>query len=66
MGKIRRGGYILEWFIGDHAPRHIHVYDSKRKFIGRLDLDRMVGIEGWVPDRKLIKLVQELMQEERL
>jgi hypothetical protein len=66
MGKIRRGGYILEWFIGDHAPRHIHVYDSKRKFIGRLDLDRMVGIEGWVPDRKLIKLVQELIQEERL
>ena len=66
MGKIRRGGYILEWFIGDHAPRHIHVYDSKRKFIGRLDLDRMVGLEGWIPDRKLIKLVQELMQEERL
>ena len=66
MGKIRRGGYILERFIGDHAPRHIHVYDSKRKFIGRLDLDRMVGIEGWVPDRKLIKLVQELIQEERL
>jgi hypothetical protein len=46
MGKIRRGGYILEWFIGDHTPRHIHVYDSKRKFIGRLDLDRMVGVEG--------------------
>jgi hypothetical protein len=66
MGKIRRGGYILEWFIGDHTPRHIHVYDSKRKYIGRLDLDRMVGLEGWIPDRKLIKLVQELTQDERL
>ena len=66
MGKIRRGGYILEWFIGDHVPRHIHVYDSKRKFIGRLDVDRMVGLEGWMPDRKLITLIHDLKQERRL
>ena len=66
MGKVRRGGYILEWFIGDHVPRHIHVYDSKRKFIGRLDVDRMVGLEGWMPDRKLITLIRDLKQERRL
>jgi len=66
MGRIRRGGYILEWFIGDHGPRHIHVYDSKHNFIGRLDLDRMVGLEGWMPDRKLIQLIQNLKKEERL
>jgi hypothetical protein len=46
MGKNCRGGYILEWFIGDHGPRHTHVYDSKHNFIGRLDLGRMVGLEG--------------------
>jgi hypothetical protein len=28
MGKVRRSGYILEWFIGDHEPRHIHVYND--------------------------------------
>ena len=66
MGKIRRGGYILEWFIGDHAPRYIHVYDNKRRFIGRLDLDHMVGLEGWMPNRKLISLIQDLRQERRL
>jgi len=66
MGKIRRGGYVLEWFIGDHVPRHIHVYDSKRKFIGRLDVDRMVGLEGWMPDRKLVTLFNDLKQERRL
>ena len=66
MGKIRRGGYILEWFIGVHAPRHIHVYDNKRRFIGRLDLDRMSGLQGWMPDRKLIRLIQDLRQEGRL
>ena len=66
MGKIRRGGYIPEWFIGDHAPRHIHVYDNKRRFIGRLDLDRMSGLQGWMPDRKLVRLIQDLRQEGRL
>ena len=46
MGKVRRSGYILEWFISDHVPRHIHVYNSKRRLIGRFDVDRMVGLEG--------------------
>ena len=27
---------------------------------------RMAGVEGWTPDRKLIKLVQELVREGRL
>jgi len=66
MGKIRRSGYILEWFIGDHEPRHIHVYDSKRRLIGRLDLNRLTGVEGWTPDRKLLKLVADLTNEGRL
>jgi hypothetical protein len=66
MGKIRRSGYIVEWFIGDHVPRHIHVYDSKHKYIGRLDLDRMAGLEGWMPGRKLVKLIQDLRDEGRL
>lgn len=63
MGKILRSGYIIEWFIGDHRPRHVHVYTSKRKLIGRLDIDRMIGIEGWTPDRKLIKLIIDLKHE---
>jgi hypothetical protein len=66
MGKVRRDGYILEWFIGDHVPQHIHVYNSKGKLIGRLDVDRLVGIEGWTPDRKLIKLIADLKNEGRL
>jgi hypothetical protein len=66
MGKIRRSGYILEWFIGDHVPRHIHVYDSKHKLIGRLDVNRLTGVEGWTPDRKLIKLIADLKKEGRL
>jgi hypothetical protein len=31
-----------------------------------LDVDRMVGVEGWSPDRKLMKLIAELKDEGRL
>jgi hypothetical protein len=45
MGRFRRSGYVVEWFIGDHDPRHVHVYDSKGRFLGRLDLEALVGLE---------------------
>ena len=66
MGKVRRSGYVLEWFIGDHRPRHVHVYDAKGRQIGRLDVDRLVGVEGWMPDKKLVKLIEDLRREGRL
>jgi hypothetical protein len=56
----------LEWFIGDHVPRHVHVYDSRHRLIGRLDIDRLAGVEGWTPDRKLIKVIEDLKREGRL
>jgi hypothetical protein len=66
MGKIRRHGFVLEWFIGDHAPRHVHVYNTKGHFLGRFDLKRRVGHEGWQPSKKLLKLINELENEGRL
>ena len=39
---------------------------AKNRLMGRLDVDRMVGVEGWMPDRKLIKLIAELKDEGRL
>jgi hypothetical protein len=42
------------------------VYDAKEWFLGRLDIERMRGIEGWIPSRKLIKGIEELKREGRL
>jgi hypothetical protein len=39
-------GEGIEWFIGDHGPRHVHVYDAKEHFLGRLDIERMRGIDA--------------------
>jgi len=66
MGRIRRNGYVVEWFIGDHDPRHVHVYTAKGRFIGRLNLQTHTGHEGWNPDRKLLKLIADLQKEGRL
>ena len=66
MGKVRRGGYIIKWFIGDHPPRHLHVCDSDEKLLGRLNLETMMGIEGWQPSKKLLQIVADLQREGRL
>jgi hypothetical protein len=39
---------------------------AKGRFIGRLDLQAMRGIEGWKPGRKLVKVIEELRSEGRL
>lgn len=66
MGRVRRYGYVVEWFIGDHVPGHVHVYGSTGRFLGRLDTRDLSGVEGWKPDKKLLKLIAELRKEGRL
>jgi len=66
MGRIRRGGYIITWFVGDHEPRHVHVETAGGKLVGRFDLRTRKGLEGWQPGRKLLQVVAELEKEGRL
>ncbi len=66
MGRIRRGGYIITWWKGDHQPRHVHVETDKGKMLGRLNLETKRGIEGWQPEKKLLSVIAELEKERRL
>jgi hypothetical protein len=66
MGRVRRYGYTVEWFIGDHQPRHVHVYDSKDRFLGRVALHPLKGMKGLKPSRDLLKFIAELQKEGRL
>jgi hypothetical protein len=66
MGKIRRGGYVFEWWIGDHPPRHIHVSDSNGKLLGRIGLDSKKSIDPWKPPRKVIDIIEELQRTGRI
>lgn len=31
MGRKKRGGYLIEWWIGDHLPKHVHVYKDGKE-----------------------------------
>lgn len=66
MGKVRRGGYIIIWWKGDHEPRHVHIRTSNGRKLGRINLATMQGMEGWTPDRKLVVILEELKQEGRV
>ncbi len=65
MGRIKRGGYVFEFWVGDHLPRHVHVYLDHR-LIAKVNLDeRLKVMEGRV-SRRLRKILETLMTEGRL
>ncbi len=62
MGRIRRGGYIFEFWIGDHPPRHAHVLRD-RKLLAKVELDdRFTVMEGKI-DRRIREILKELKKE---
>jgi len=66
MGRVGRAGYIFEWWIGDHAPRHIHVSDRNGNLLGRIALGSMEALDDWKPPKKVIEIIRRLLEENRL
>ena len=64
MARIRRGGYVFVTWIGDHAPRRVHVYGD-RGLVLKWDLEHEVPMEG-VPVKRVLDLIRELQREGRL
>ncbi|MGE4233504.1 MAG: DUF4160 domain-containing protein [Bacteriovoracia bacterium] len=64
MGKIRRGGYVFITRIGDHDPRHVHVYRDGKE-IAKWNLEDWALMNGEV-NSKLLKILEELIKEGEL
>ena len=64
MTKIRRGGYIFVTWVGDHAPRHVHVFRNG-KLVLKWDLDNQRAMSGNAT-RKILDLIRELEAEGEL
>jgi len=45
VGKIRRGGFVILTWKGDHTPRHVHVYRDG-KLVVKWSLDDRVPMKG--------------------
>jgi hypothetical protein len=61
MTKIRRGGYVFLSWVGDHAPRHVHVYRDGW-FVLKWDLDNRRLMAG-APSRRVLALIHQLEGE---
>jgi hypothetical protein len=62
--KIRRGGYIFVGWIGDHSPRHVHVYRDGTLVV-KWDLDAWQPMKGRAGAR-VERLLRELVEEGKL
>lgn len=65
MGKVRRGGYIFEWWVGDYPPRHVHVSDNNGNLLGRVALENMEPLDDWNPPGKVLEIIRQLQDEDR-
>jgi hypothetical protein len=66
MGKVRRGGYMFMWWIGDHPPHHIHVFGKNERLITRVNLETMQAMDIPKIERKIVELIRELQREGRI
>ncbi len=64
MAKVRRGGYIFLSWIGDHSPRHVHVYRDG-ELVVKWDLENSQPMKGQA-NAKVKRLLEELVKEKAL
>ncbi len=64
MPKIRRSGYIFISWIGDHSPRHVHVYRDG-KLVVKWDLDHGQPMKG-AASAQIRRLISALVEEGEL
>lgn len=61
MGKIRRGNFVFVTYVGDHSPRHVHVYRDGTLVV-KWDLENAIEMEGKIT-RRIRDLILELQRE---
>ena len=61
MGRLKRGGYLIEWWMGDHWPKHVHVYKDGKE-VAKVQVPEMRLLTGqW--NKKLKKILGELLKK---
>ena len=61
MGRVKRGGYIIEWWIGDHEPKHVHIY-KEGKEIAKVQVPGVIILTGSM-NKRLRKILKDLVEE---
>jgi hypothetical protein len=64
VSRIRRGGFVFVTWVGDHTPRHVHVYRDGRRIM-TWDLEDGRPMKGRM-DARVVRLIAELTRKGRL
>lgn len=64
MGREKRGGYIVEWWMGDHEPKHVHIYRDG-DLVAKVTVPEMGILRGRM-NSKVRKIVKELLKEGKI
>jgi hypothetical protein len=62
MGRIRRSGYVFEFWVGDHPPRHGHIFKD-RKLVAKVELNAELTVMHGNIGERIRKILKELMNE---
>ena len=54
------------WWVGDHEPRHVHVFDKNGRLLTRVNLDTLQPMDTLKIERKIVALIRDLQREGRL
>lgn len=64
MGRIKSGGYLIEWWVGDHLPKHVHVYRDGKE-VAKVVVPEMRLLNGKM-NRKLRRIIEQLLKEGKI
>ena len=64
MGRLKRGGYLIEWWIGDHDPKHVHVYEDGKE-VAKVKVPDLLVLQGKMSG-KLRKILEQLIKDGEL
>lgn len=56
MGRRKVGGFVFEWYSGDHRPLHVHVFKDGI-YLGRFDIESGRPMKGLKITDKLKKVL---------
>ncbi len=62
MGRIRRGGYLFEFWVGDHPPKHVHILKNGR-LLARVELDDDLTLMSGKINNRIRKIISKLKKE---
>ena len=53
---------MIDWWIGDHAPKHVHIYREGQQ-VAKVEVPSLLVLSGKV-DGRLRKILVQLLREQ--